>query len=192
MDTKSVQQLEQDITFVRQAVEQRDQKQYTSIAIAVLWAAIVGTGYTLLDVHLPAAMWFWGIAPVLGFLVSFWVGWKSEASVGVERNCPGWVHALHWGSMFAVAIAIMSVAHTSGMEGQVVGQLMTLASGIICFLAGLHLDRRFMLPGIALILGSAAVGYLENLPWTFLGLIAAISLIVSAIWMRPRDAQTNA
>jgi len=187
----SVQQLKEDITFVRQAVDQKDKQQYTSVALAVLWAAIVGTGYTLLDFNLPAAMWFWGIAPVLGFLVSFRIGWKAELEAGVENSCPEWVHATHWGSMFVIAVAIMSIAYTSGLQGPVIGQLMSLVSGIVCFLAGLHLDRRFRLPGIALVLGSAAVGFLGAFPWTTLGVITAVSLIISAIWMRPRDVEAN-
>ena len=192
MDTKSVQQLEQDITFVRQAVEQKDRQRYASVGLAVLWAVIVGTGYTLLDFNLRAAMWFWAIAPVLGFLISFRIGWKAEMAAGVETSCPGWVHGTHWGSMFVIALAVMSIAYTSGIKGQTVGQLMSLVSGTVCFLAGLHLDRRFMLPGIALVLGSATVGFLGIYPWTTLGSITAISLIISAIWMRPRDVETNA
>ena len=35
--------LEEDIAFVREAVERRDRTHYRSIAIAVLWAVILAT-----------------------------------------------------------------------------------------------------------------------------------------------------
>ena len=43
------QKFEEDVAFVREAVEKRDRMQYNSIAIAVLWAIILATGYALND-----------------------------------------------------------------------------------------------------------------------------------------------
>ena len=192
MDAKTVQKVEEDMSFVRQAVEQRDRKQYTSIALAVLWAVIVGTGYTLLDFHLKAAMWFLAIAPVLGFLASFWIGAQAELTAGIERRCSGITIPVHWGSMFVLAAAILSIAYANQLSGKVIGQLVTLISGAVCFLAGLHLDRRFILPGILLAIGSPAIDYIRPYPWTSIGLITAASLIISAIWMKPKNAETNA
>ena len=49
MDPKVTQKLEEDVSFVRQVVEQRDEDQYRALGITVLWAVIIAVGYTLND-----------------------------------------------------------------------------------------------------------------------------------------------
>ena len=190
MDTKSntAQEIEQDLTFIRDVVERRDRTSYTSIAIAVLWAAIAGIGFTLIDFYPKAIWWYSGIAPPLGFLASFWIGGRSEQRVGVVvgRN-----HAVHWGSMFVLAGAVLAIVYTNDLNGKVAGQLFTLISGAACFFAGLHLDRRFIWPGVVLVAGSAAVDHIGPYPWTTVGVVMAATLIASALWMKPKDVDAT-
>jgi len=49
MEPKVTQKLEEDVSFIRQAVEQRDEGQYRVLGITVLWAVIIAVGYTLND-----------------------------------------------------------------------------------------------------------------------------------------------
>ena len=183
MDT--TRKLEEDVAFVRQAVESRDQKQYTSIAIAVVWAVIIAVGFTLNDFKNQASGTFWLIAPMVGFFLSLWLGKKGQQDCGVENRSDMRKHTMHWGSLFVISAVVMSIAFTHKFEGWVIGQLFTLLSGVALFFGGLHLDRRFLLPGAVLIIGAAALDYLAPYPWTTVGLVTSASLIISAIWMRP-------
>ena len=70
MEPKVTQQLEEDVSFVRQAVEQREEGQYRYLGITVLWALIIAVGYTLNDFAAEYSALFWTVTPVAGFLVS--------------------------------------------------------------------------------------------------------------------------
>ena len=68
MDPKVTQKLEEDVSFVRQAVEQREEDQYRTLGITVLWAVIIAVGYTLNDFAAEYSPLFWAIAPTGWFL----------------------------------------------------------------------------------------------------------------------------
>ena len=144
----------------------------------------------LLDFHLQATMWFWAIGPFVGFLASFRIGRRGELLCGVERS-RGLIYPLQWGSMFVIAVAILMMCKSAGISGATVGQLFTLASGVVAYLAGLPLDRRFLLPGVLLILGAPLVGFVGPYPWTTIGISVALSLIASAVWMHPGHVEQN-
>ena len=191
MEATNVKKLSEDMTFLREVVRESGRTQCRSIALAVLWAVIIGTGYALLDFNLRAAMWFWGIAPAVGFIASFGMGRRGELLCGVERG-RGLTYPLHWGSMFVIALAILMISHSGNLPGKAIGQLFTLTSGVVAYLAGLHLDRRFLLPGVILVLGAPLIDFVGPYPWTTLEIPVALSLIVSAIWMHPgHDEQTE-
>src|SRR5213080_3471027 len=127
MTTQPVEQLAQDLHYVREAVETSRSVQYRSIAIPVLWAVV---------------------APVVGML-SGWLGIYAERSAGVQSDR---MHrgrqALHWLTILAGFIAVVVITTTHGLDGRLAGQLMTLIFGIVYFLGGLHLDGRFLCPGL--------------------------------------------
>lgn len=156
--------------------------------IAVLWAMLIGVGYTLLDFSLRTAMWFMAIAPPVGFFLSGWLQVRAERRVGLEARRE---HVLHWGFMFVLSGAVLSIASSNQLSGWVTGQLFTLVSGAMCFYGGLHLDRRFLWPGVVLVLGSALMSHLGPYPWTAVGWATAASLIASAVWMRPGRVEAN-
>ena len=189
MNPETAEKIEQDMSFVRAAVTVRDQRQYGPVATVVLWATLIGIGFTLLDFYPRVAMWFMFIAPPLGYFASAWLGGRAERRIGVMANR---THTVHWGFVFVLTAAMLSIASRHQVSGQMMGQLMTLVSGAACFFYGLHLDRRYLWPGIVLVLGSAASGYIEPYPWTMVGLVTAASLIASAVRMKPAHVEPSA
>ena len=187
MEPNVTQKLEEDVSFVRQAVEQRDEGQYRYLGITVLWAVIIAAGYALNDFAMEYAPVYWMVAPAAGFLVSLGLGTRQERKRGLFRSGLGARNALHWGCIFFGGVAVMSIAFSHRFDGWVIGQLFALLSGAVFFLGGLHLDRRTLWPGVLLICGSAAVDHIPAWPWTIVGLATAAALVASALWMKPRD-----
>ncbi len=183
------QKFEEDVAFVREAVEKRDRMQYNSIAIAVLWAIILATGYALNDFRPEVSHLFWPIATFIGFLLSFWIANRAMRARGITKRGGGAKYGWHWGSLFVVipVVVFIGVRHGMALEPLLINQFITLIVGITCYFAGLHLDRRFILPGIVHIVGAPAADYLAPYPWTMVGLAIAASLIISALWMKPHD-----
>ena len=183
------QKFEEDVAFVREAVEKRDRRQYKSIAIVVLWAIILTAGYIVNDFRPEVGHLFWPIATFIGFLISFWIAKRAMRARGIVRRGVWTKYGWHWGSLFVVIPITVSIAlrHGLALEPSAMNQFITLIAGVTCYLAGLHLDRRFLLPGIVHIVGAPAVDYLAPYPWTMAGLAIAASLIISALWMKPHD-----
>ena len=183
------QKFEEDVAFVREAIEKRNRMQYNSIAIAVLWAIILATGYMLNDFRPDISHLFWPIASFIGFLISFWIAKRAMRARGISRRGVRTKYGWHWGSLFVVIpiTVLIALRHGLAMEPLAINQFITLIVGITCYLAGLHLDRRFLLPGIVHIVGAPAVDYLAPYPWTMVGLAIAASLIISALWMKPNE-----
>ena len=94
------QKFEEDVAFVREAVEKRDRMQYNSIAIAVLWAIILATGYMLNDFRPDISHLYWPIATFIGFLISFWIAKRAMRARGIIRSGVKAKYGWHWGSLF--------------------------------------------------------------------------------------------
>ena len=191
MEPKVTQKLEEDVSFVRQAVEQRDESQYRVLGITVLWAVIIAVGYTLNDFAVEYSALFWTIAPVAGFLLSFGLGVWQGRKQGIRSPGLGRRHALHWCTIFFAGVAVISIALSHRFDGPVIGQLFVLISGVVFFLGGLHLDRRTLWPGVLLICGAVAIDHIQPYPWTIVGWATAVGLVVSALWMKPKDEEVK-
>ena len=189
MDPEVTQKLEDDVSFVRQAVEQREKGQYRSLAIIILWAVILSVGYALNDFAMEYAPLYWMTAPVAGFLISLGLGVREDRKRGLRRPGLGARHALHWGTIFFGGVAVISIAVAHRLDGWVIAQLFALLSGAVFFLGGLHLDRRTLWPGVLLICGAAAVDHIQPWPWTIVGLATSAALVASALWMKPKDEE---
>ena len=139
---------------------------------------------------LVAAHWsivFWSVAPVAGFLLSCWFGYRTdrEAGLAIERG-EAWRIGLHWSSIFVAALAAGTILGTNHLDVSVGGPLMLLISGLVYFLGGVHLDRRFLLPGLAAMFGSAALYHLGPYSQTIVGLVIAAALVATRFGSRKR------
>ena len=191
MAIQPVEQLAQDLHYVREAVETSRTVQYRSVAIPVLWAGVIAVGLALNDFCQTSTVgWYWAVAaPVVGML-SGWLGMRAERSAGVQSDRKHRARqALHWLTILAGFIVVVVITTTHGLDGRLVGQLMTLIFGIVYFLGGLHLDGRFLWPGLAAIAGSAAIDHLGPYSWTIVGVVIAAALVASALWTKGSHAQ---
>lgn len=186
MTTPNIEKIESDIAFLRETVGERNKQRYTSITITVLWAIIVAIGSLLNDFYHQYSGWYWLTAPLIGFFVSFYLGKRASRKCGTLSKADGRKHSIHWGSMFFVFVAVLSIANMHQLNGWVVGQIFMLISGLCGYFAGLHLDKRYLFPGIVMVMGAAAVDFVGPYPWTVIGLAFSASLVISAIKMRPQ------
>lgn len=178
---------EEDLTYIRGAVERMESAPYESVTIAAVWAVITAGGFAINDFRPQWAMFYWPIACFSGYLFSLLYGRSSASEAGEACVEDVRKHAIHWGSIFAVCLAGLAIGINHGFDGPAFGQLFTLLAGAGCFLGGLHLDRRFMLPGVLLIIGAPAIDYLPVLPWTTVGVATGVSLVFSAYRLKPSD-----
>lgn len=178
-------ELAEQLRYVRDAVETRDRPRDPSLPLAVLWAALTTAGFALVDLRPAWVVWYWLIVGPLGMVASAWLGRRAARATGVlRRRREAWKHLLHWGLMFPAWAVVIALAVENRLSGQVVGQTMVLVIGLVWFLGGLHLDRRFLAPGALLIVGAALLPYLPLMPWTLLGASTGAALIASAAWVR--------
>ena len=184
MAARETHQIQEDLTFVRGAVERMD-SQSGSIVIAVLWAVNIAVGFTINDFRPQLSVMYWPVASIACFIASLLIGRRQAREAGEVNREAMRKHAIHWGSIFVFSVCGLSIAIHHGLDGQGIGQILALVGGAGVFLGGLHLDRRFTLPGGMLVIGSAGVNYLGAYPWTIVGLLTAIALVVGAVKMRP-------
>ena len=172
------QQLHDDLRFVRRAVARRGAQERTPCAIPWLWGVFILVSFAMLDFNLRAAFLLFAVgAPLLGVASGF-IGAMHGRRVGEVDHRSGRVHALHWGTIFLGMLALVALAAKQRVTGEGVGQVATLIVGIVYFLAGVHLDRRWMPSGLVLILGSAAITFVPRYPWTVLGVVVSLAVVL--------------
>src|SRR3954464_8814260 len=165
-----------DLRFVKDAVERKEQSsRRTPVAIGVLWGTIALAGCLINDFNPRYAWTYWGVVPVIGFWVSWWIGGRAVFSSGDYDRGMGIRTGLHWGSIFLAALPIWLLALAGKIDGQEAGQLLILVSGIVYFLAGVHLDQRWMWPGLVMMVGAAALTYVTHYGWTMLGVMLFVA-----------------
>lgn len=170
-----------DLQFVRQAVERRERAgagSRTPLAIPVLWGFIVLAGCVWIDLS-PRNCWiYWMIAPPIGFALSRLIGGRAAFALGEYDADEGKRMGLHWSSIFIGSVPVVLLALAGKLNGQAMGQLLILISGIVYYLGGVHFDRRWMLPGLVMMLGAGALTFSWPFAWTTLGVAIFLSLVV--------------
>ena len=187
MTAQETRQVEQDLSYVRRAVERMEGGSYRGIPIAVLWAAIISAGCAINDFRPQLGMYYWPIAAVVGYVVSLLVGRREDREAGEENAAESRAHAIHWGTIFLLVIGTLSIGANHGLDGMAIKQMFTLVAGGCCFLGGLHLDRRFLLPGLIMMIGAPAIDYIGPYPWTIVGLATGIALVAGALKVRSHN-----
>lgn len=172
------QQIHDDLRFVRRAVARRGMLEQTPRAIPILWGAFVLVAFALLDFNHRAAMWMFGLgAPLLGVLSGL-IGAMHGRRAGEWDKRIGQLHAMHWGTIFLAMLALCVLAARHRVDGEGIGQVATLIVGVVYFLGGVHFDRRWMPSGLILIVGSAAITFAPWYPWTILGVVVCLALVL--------------
>ena len=178
-------QIRQDLQFVRHAVARRSDAGRTPAAIPVIWGLFILVSFGMLDFWTTGAMWMFAlVAPLLG-IVSWLIGWSQARRAGEVDRRVGLTQAMHWGTIFLAMVVLCALAAGRRISGEAIGQVATMIVGIVYFLAGVHFDRRWMISGLLLLVGSAAITWVPQYAWTSLGLVVFLALVIPA-FVRPR------
>jgi hypothetical protein len=176
-------QLQDDLSFVRDVVARRDRSPLVFSTPYYIWAVYVLIGYCLLDVNAHWANWFFLLAwfpagAATGIAKHFWIRKHGEVDAVMSRK-----HKLHFqvGGMLAVAAVIGLACCAPGFRGEITGQVCVILFGMIYFLAGVHLDRSFLWLGPVLIVGGIVVGFVPHYGWSALGVVISGGLCAAAM-----------
>jgi hypothetical protein len=183
-------QAARDLEFVRGAVQEHDQSgaQTMPASVGLMWAAIILVGCVGND-FLPQWSWlFWVTAAPVGSMMCGVLAGRRATQMGEIHNRMGMLNGLHWSSLFWMPVPIVMLALTRRIDENTCGIMMLMVSGIVWYLGGVHLDRRWMLPGIAMVVAAAILVWVHKYSWTIAGIIGATSLIISFIVIGPKPA----
>jgi hypothetical protein len=183
-----VEQLRDDLHFVRSAVARRERTDTGPSLILYVWAAYVVIGYTLIDVRPSLAGPFLGIGGIVGGLLSWWIGRRYSRESGEWDRATATKGMLHFGGgiilgfIFTVSLGAV-IGSLRGLQGS---QVFVVMIGLVYFLWGVHYQRYFMLLGLVVMTGGVVVGLIPHYGWTMLGLVIALGLILPTIvpWRR--------
>jgi hypothetical protein len=184
--TGDVQQIGQDLHFVRSAVLRRQKADLGPPLIFYLWAAYTIIGYTLIDFRPDYANRFFGIGGIVGGILSWIIGKRYSMRTGQRDKALAVRAMLHMfgGIMLSVAF-IVAMAEQAESFRPFTGQVMVGMIGLIYFLWGVHFHRYFSLLGVIVIAGAVAVGRVPHFGWTALGIAIALGLILPTLVSRP-------
>jgi hypothetical protein len=180
------QQMQQDLNFVRTAVEAK-QRPSRSTGPLPVWAAytlICIPAYDYLPRHYAVGLNLAGW--ILAAAISFWLGQREVQRTGQFDRSAIARSALHWyGGILLMFVAIFGLAngHT-GLTETGAGQVSVVLVGFLYFTAGVHtVEQRYMrIAGPVIILAGIGMGWLPHLQWTAMGLIFAACLLSPIIF----------
>jgi hypothetical protein len=179
-----VQQMHDDLKFVRQAVARHERHPRNAPLIYYVWAVYVLVGYTMLDFALPLAGWWFFAAGILGGVLSWALGRRAARLEGEYDRDEARRSGLHWagGILLAIAASIALAAVIPALRGTAMGQLIVVMIGLVYFTAGVHFDRNLLWLGPVLIVGGVLVGLAPRYGWTALGVVIALGLVVPTLF----------
>jgi hypothetical protein len=181
----SAEQIQEDLRFVRAAVERREKPPLQANGVYYYWAAYVLVGYFLIDAAPAAANWWFLVGMFPGFAISAIFGRRAMMRSGESDPQVGRRYALHWmGGVILAVVSSVVLANVLGLRGQAGGQLCVAMIGMVYFLAGVHFNRAFIVLGLVMLAGAAVVGYVPHYGWTMLGVVIAAGLVVPTFFTK--------
>ena len=175
-----IQQISDDLHFVRAAVARREPYDRGPALLPILWAIYVIVGYTLIDFAPAASGWFFAIAGLAGGILSWYLGKRYAKRTGERDRAIGLRALGHFGGGIVIAwIFTMGLATViPGLRGNHGGQVFVVMIGLVYFLWGIHYQRYFMFLGPVVMLGGTLVGLVPYYGWTALGAIISLGLVL--------------
>ena len=189
-----INQIHEDLKFVRQAVARHDPPPARHAGIYLVWAVYVLVGYTMLDFSPRMASWFFLLGGVLGGVMTSVIGRRAAQRLGEYDRAEARRAGLHWagGIVLAVASAVALATVVPGLRGQAMGQLIVVMIGLVYFLSGVHFDRNFLWLGPVLVAGGILVGFVPRYGWTSLGVVIALGLVVPTFFPPRQSSAASA
>jgi hypothetical protein len=182
-----LQQLEQDLRYVRTAVE-RAETYPTPRLLCFLWAALVLCGFALVDLRGAWVPTYWVIAGPAGFVTSAYLGWRHAQRAGRLSAGAGIRHMLHWGAVLAAVFLVGLMPLGGVMADRAVGPAILLVLALGYFQAGVHFDPAFRGIGLLLAAGYIVVLFVPAYAWLTLGVFVAMALVTLGL----RDSRHGA
>ena len=175
-----LERLEDDLRFVRGALDASDRKAFPS-AIYFLWAAAVLAGFLLVDFRPGWVGWYWLVAGPAGFLISLALGWRHARTSGQVSATDGRRELLHWGGMMlAIGLALL-LPSRGGVAWESVNAVILLIVALGYFTAGVHGERAFLWLGALMAGGYLLVMLTSAYAWTIVGVSLAVALVVAGL-----------
>ena len=184
-----IDQLHEDLKFVRQAVTRHERPPRNSPLIYYVWAVYVLVGYTMLDFARPMAGWWFLAGGIVGGVLSSVLAKRAAKLQGEYDRDEVHRSVFHWagGILLAIGSAIALAVVIPALRGPGMGQLIVVMIGLVYFLSGVHFDRNFLWLGPVLIVGGVLVGLVPRYGWTSLGVVIAAGLVVPTLFPPRRD-----
>lgn len=188
-----IQNIGNDLRFVREAVARRQRTEYPWAGLLVIWAVYVVVGYTLIDVAPRASGPFFAIAGFAGGILSWILGRRYALRQGEDDRSMAMRSMAHFfgGIMLALAGTVGLATVIPALHGNTGGQVFVVMIGLVYFLWGVHYQRYFVFLGMVVMLGGVLVGLVPRFGWTGLGVVISLGLLVPALVHR-RTPQTPA
>jgi hypothetical protein len=183
---KNINNTQQDLQFISEAVKASDQNSVPSIY--AIWAVITLIGYSMIDWAPNSVGLFWAFAGPLGGLASYYLGHRHAKITGQVARKDGLKHALHWIAMLAAIFMTVFLAHWGYVtpKGQSLVILMITAFSYIT--AGNYLDKNLRFIGIVMGLCFFPIAMYGQYVWTGLAVVFSAALAITAV-MESRNAR---
>jgi hypothetical protein len=184
VEATNVQQVSEDLRFVRQALESRGKPNPAEARLCYgYWALYVLIGYYLLDVAQHAAGVFFMIGGIVGGFVSWAIGKRVSKKYGqVLRAEDARRMTVHWacGIILAMLGAFGLAVVIPELRGPAGSQVVLMMIGLVYFFWGVWFDRNFLWLGPVMMLCAVAISFIPVYPWTCVGVVIALGLVVPA------------
>lgn len=173
-------ELDRDLAYVRGVVEGADAP-CGPAGIYLFWAAATLVGFALIDVRPEIVGTYWMIVFPVGWVFSGWLAHRHGKRVGQDDWRLGLRHAVHWLVMF-VFVGLAVLLPTRGLiPWPSLGPTVLLSVALAYVLAGIHLDRLLLWPGVLMAGGYVVLLFEPAFSWTLVGAMVAAGLVVSAL-----------
>lgn len=170
-------QLQQDLDYIAGAVRRRDRPVGVP-AIYFLWAAVILVGFALPDFAPRQMGAYWLVCGFGGGLLSWWLGARADRRSGIRDRELGRRYGLHWsigGIAFVLTLLPLLLGRVPPQQG---GAGFLFTTGLLYALAGVHLERRLLWPGLLMLAGYAVMTvFAPPYAWTISGVAISLSLL---------------
>lgn len=179
-------QVEQDLQYVRSAVERRAQAERMPTVIAGIWATIILVGFSLNDFYPAAGATYWIVMLVVGWIASAMIGSRLQRRYGELDRREGRRHALHWAGLAVAWGAVPLLVVSGNLKGAGAGQTTLLLVTVFYYLGGVHFDRFLMLPAGVMLAGYVALTFDKPYTWTAIAVVVFLVMLGGAL-LRARN-----
>jgi len=191
METNDKTNVEQDLQYIRAAVESRDQRGVMPLEVALIWGGLALIGMPLCDFAPGIAGFFWLIAIPAGFIVQF--GWFARKATRLgERNRETLRLQVMWNLGFFAAVGLAFLMRNEMKSANGLPEMILLMCGLHNYLTGLAFKIRLMLwIGLLFVGAYLAMLFVNRYTWTIFGVVFAVVLIGGAFAKRTQHAKES-